>query len=60
MTLANLLICDIVVSEFDLQSRYCAYFWTNAILKGMNRFILTAMSQVVPLLFFYKDGFGIK
>ena len=28
---ANILDCDIVVSEFKLQSDYCSHFWTNTI-----------------------------
>ena len=43
----NVFDCDIVVSNFELQSRYYIHFplgkvWTS------------------PLLFFYKDGFNIK
>ena len=33
---ANIMDSDIVVSEFELQLRYCIHFWTNALLKGMN------------------------
>ena len=28
--------CDIIVSEFELQSRYYVYFRTNSLGKGMN------------------------
>ena len=49
--------CDIIVSEFKPQSRYYVLFWTNTLKKGMNLLILPA---IVALLFFYKDGFGIK
>ena len=28
---ANVLNCDIVVSEFKLQSHYYSHFWTNAL-----------------------------
>ena len=28
--------------------------------KAMNPFILSAMGKIVPLLFFYKDSFGLK
>ena len=34
----------IVESEFELQSRYYVHFWTNTCGKGMNLFILPAMS----------------
>ena len=32
----------------------------NTLGKDMNPLILPAMGLIVPLLFFYKDGFGIK
>ena len=44
--------CEIVVSEFELQSRYYVYFQTNTFGKGMNPLILPAMGQIVPLLLF--------
>ena len=33
---ANELDCDIVVSEFELKSRYHVYFRTNTLGKDMN------------------------
>ena len=33
---ANVLDCDIVKSEFELQSRYYVHFLTNTLGKGMN------------------------
>ena len=30
---ANVLDCDIVVSEFEHQSRYYVHFWTNTLLE---------------------------
>ena len=51
--------CEIVLREFELQSRYYVHFRTNALAKGMNPFILPALNWIVPLLF-YKDGYGIK
>ena len=36
---ANILDCDIVVSDFKLQSRYNVPFWANTLKKGMNLFI---------------------
>ena len=44
--------CGIVVTEFELQSRYYVHFWTNTLGKGMNPLILSAMDYIVPLLFF--------
>ena len=34
---------EIVVSEFELQSRYYVHFRANTLGKGMNPFILPAM-----------------
>ena len=50
----------IVVSEFVLQSRYYVHFRANTPGKGMNPLFLPAMGQIVPLLFFLENGFGIK
>ena len=36
--------CGIVVSEFELQSRYYVHFRTNTLEKGMNPLILPLMS----------------
>ena len=38
MDVANMLDCDIVISEFKLQSRYYIHFRSNTLGKGMNRF----------------------
>ena len=50
----------IKVSEFELQSRYYVHFRANTLGKGMNPLLLLTMGQIVPPLFFSKDGFGIK
>ena len=34
---------EIVVSEFEFQSRYYDHFWTNTLGKGINLFILQAI-----------------
>ena len=36
--------CEIVVSEFELLSRYYVHFRTNTLGKGMNPLILPAMA----------------
>ena len=43
---------EIVVIEFELQSRYYVYFRTNILEKGMNPLILPAMIKIVLLLLF--------
>ena len=43
--------CEIVVSEFELQSHYYVHFRTNTLGKGMNLFILP-MGLIVPPLSF--------
>ena len=40
---SNMLDCDIVVSMFELQSRYYVHFRTNALGKGMNLIIPSAI-----------------
>ena len=52
--------CGIVVSEFELQSRYYVHFRTNTLGKSMNPLILPAMGKIAPLLFFSKNGVDIK
>ena len=42
--MAKALDCGIVVSEFELQSRYYIQFQRNTLGKGMNPLILPAMS----------------
>ena len=51
---------NIVVSEFELKSRYYVHFRTNTLGKGMNTLILQTMGLIVLPLFFFKDGFGFK
>ena len=50
--------CGIVVSEFELQSRYYVHFRTNTLGKGMNPLTLRAMGLIVPLLL--ENTFSIK
>ena len=52
--------CVIEVSEFEIQSRYYLHYPTNTLDKVMNPHILSVIGQIVLLLFFYKNGFGIK
>ena len=51
--------CQIIVSEFELQSHYYVHFRANTLGKGMNPLILPAMGKIVPQLFL-ENGFGIK
>ena len=44
--------CEIVVSEFELESRNYVHFRANNLGKGMNFLILPAMGYIVPPLFF--------
>ena len=57
---ANLLDCDIVVSEFELPLRYYTDFLIHFFRIVLNPFIHVAKGQTVTPLSFYKDGFGIK
>ena len=58
--MANVLDCNIMLSEFKLQSQYYVYFQINTLRKAMNLLLFQAIGYIVSLLFFYKDGFGIK
>ena len=39
----KVLDCRFVVSEFELQSRYCVQFWANILWKRLKPLILQAM-----------------
>ena len=41
--MVNVLDCEIVVREFELQSHYYVHFRANTLGKGMNPLILPAM-----------------
>ena len=56
--MANELVCDIVVSEFELQSRYYVHFRTNILGEGMSP--PPSFQLMISSLFFCKDAFGIK
>ena len=53
---ANVLDSDTVVNEFKPQLLYYVHFWTNILGKDMDPLIPPVMREIVPLLFFYKDG----
>ena len=58
---ANVLDCNIVVSEFELQSHSHAHFMTNNIRQSWNiLFPTSAMGEIAPQLFFCKNDFGTK
>ena len=57
--MANILYYDIVVSEFEPQSRFYVYFGTMTLEKGMNPF-LPCYGLEVPLVLFYKDIYVLK
>ena len=42
--MVNVLDCNILVSEFELQLRYYVHFRTNTLGKDVNSLILQAMS----------------
>ena len=54
--LVRVLDCSLELSKVQLC--YCTHFQTNTLEKGMNP--LPTIGWIVPLLFFCKDGFGIK
>ena len=58
--MVKVLYYGIVVGKFKLQLSSYVHLRTNTLGKGMNPLILPAMSQIVPLVFFWKDGYSIK
>ena len=55
-----MLDCYIVLSWFELQSRYYVHFRTKTLEKSINFFVPPSMGEIVPLLLFNEDGFVIK
>ena len=58
--MAKVLDCGLEESNFELQLHYYIHFWANSLGKDMKLLILPVIGSIVSLLFFYKDGFGIK
>ena len=58
--MANVQDYAFLMGEFDLLSYYNVHFRIVKLWTGMNLFIFSAMSKIVTLRFFYKDGFDIK
>ena len=54
--MANVLGCDLVVSEFELQSHYYIHFQTNAQGKGMNFLILPANYGLNSTTIVFQQG----
>ena len=61
VVLANELDWNTVVCKFEFQLHYYIHFQTKTLGKGNSFLCLSSgMGQVVPLLFFNIDGFGIE
>ena len=54
--MAKVLDCGHKVSKFKFYLCYYIHFWISTLGKS----IPPAMGEIISLLFFYKDGFGIK
>ena len=52
--------CVIVVSEFELQTRYLPSLSDKYPWERYKSLIFPAMGEITSLLFFYKKDFGIK
>ena len=50
---ANVANCDIIVCEFELQSRYYVHFQIKSL--GMNFYNTTTIEWIVQPPFFYTD-----
>ena len=47
---ANVLNCEVVESEFKLQSHYYVYFMINSFEKGIDSLISPDIGKIIPLL----------
>ena len=47
-TVANILDCNIVISESELKSNNYVHFWTNIVGKGMNPLLPTSFGLNNP------------
>ena len=56
----NEVVCDVIVSQFDLQSRYYFYFQTTAFGKVMNPTIPTSHGLNSRAAVLLQEGFSIK
>ena len=54
------MVSVIVVSEFELHSRYYVHFRTNTPGKVINPLIIPDIGLIVIPLSFQKDGFSIE
>ena len=50
--MVNAMDCGIVVSEFELSSRYYVHCRTNTLRKGSKPFLLPALREMIALLSF--------
>ena len=55
---ANVLNCNILVREFEIQLHYYTHFWCNTLGKDMNLFNFYGLNSTTAVLL--KVGFGIK
>ena len=51
---ANVLDCDIAISEFELQSQSYVYFWVNSLWKTTDTFILSSYMLPYPIQLLVK------
>ena len=58
--MAKVLNCVLKVSKFKHQLCYCIPFEINTLGGGINPLLSPVMDYIISLMFFYKDGFGIK
>ena len=58
--MVSVIDCDIVVSKFEVQSRYYVYFRTNAHGKGLNPLVPLDIGLIVLFVSFKKDFFVLN
>ena len=58
--MANMIDYNTVLIKFKSSDAISFIFLRITFGNGINTLIPQVMSSIVPLLFFYKNGFGIK
>ena len=58
--MTNVPDCGLEVNEFEIYWHNYVHFSPNILWKDRNPLISSVVGKIVPLLFFYNEGFSIK
>ena len=58
--MAKVLNYDLLVNDFEFHSDYYVQFRTNTLGKRTNSLVSPIMTEIVTIVFFYKDSFGVS